>query len=117
MNGIAVATGLATITVRLGYQTSEAAAVFGAAAVDPGQLTTLTGEYYQSDLLPPITYQWYQAGALLSGETGTSLQAQGGAPNTPVHYEFRVTDSQGRTVTAGHTLMTTAGCGAQIECD
>ena len=58
----------------------------------------------------------YQDGASLSGETNAQLEAFGGSPNSTSFYEFRVTDSQGRTVAAGRTVFTTAGCGTLDEC-
>ncbi len=116
-NVIGVPGGSALATVFLTYQENVSVAIRGAGSVEPGQTTTLLGEYYESTFLPPIDYQWYQGGTQVSGETGATFQAQGGAPNTPTYYEFRVTDSQGRTVSAGHTVMTTAGCGSQLECE
>lgn len=109
--------GIATATVDLTCQNSVAAAILGGESVDPGQFVTIFGEYYQSDLLPPVTYQWYAGSTLLPGETGTSLQVQGGAPNTVAHFQFHVTDSENRTVSASRNVVTTAGCGAQLECE
>lgn len=108
--------GIATANATLSYQTSVAAAVLGLSYVDPGYSTTLSGEYYQSDLLPPISYQWYKDWSPISGEIGTTLEAFGGAPNSVSNYEFRVTDSQGRIVSASINLATSAGCGTQLEC-
>lgn len=106
----------ATATSTLTYRSSDPAAILGLSTVDPTSSIILTGEYYQSDLVPPVTFQWYQDGASLSGETNAQLEAFGGAPNSSSFYEFRVTDSQARTVTAGRTVFTTAGCGTLDEC-
>lgn len=108
--------GVGTVTANLGYQTTVAAAVLGSSAVDPGQSTTLTGEYYQSDLVPPINYQWYKNGSPISGQTGANLVVNAGSPNTRSTYLFSVTDSQSRTISASHDVLTTAGCGTRFVC-
>jgi len=108
--------GIATATSTLTYQPTAAAAVTGTSFLDPGQSTTLYGEYYQSDLLPPITYQWFKDESLINDATGTTVDVSSGDPNTSSRYEFRVTDSEGRTVSADFTVNTTAGCGTQLEC-
>jgi hypothetical protein len=47
--------GIATATGTITYQTTAAAGVSGTANIDPGQSAELAGEYYQSDLLPPVS--------------------------------------------------------------
>jgi hypothetical protein len=106
----------ATATSDLTYRASDPAAVLGLSSVDPGSSIILTGEYYQSDLVPPIAYQWYKDGSSLSGEINAELEAFAGAPNSVSFYEFRVTDSQGRSVSATTSIATGAGCGSQLEC-
>ena len=108
--------GIASATSTLAYQTTAAGAILGLSAIDPGQSTTLSGEYYASNLVPPISYQWYKDWSAISGETGTSLEAWAGESNSNSYYEFKATDAYATTVTIGHWLFTTAGCGTQIEC-
>jgi hypothetical protein len=115
MTGLS-AGGVGTVTANLGYQTTDPAGIQGSATVEPGGSTSLTGEFYQSDLVPPVGYQWYRDGTLISGATDATLQAWGGDPNTSSLYEFVVTDSQNRSVGASKSVFTTAGCGTQFIC-
>lgn len=117
LNSIALSGGgVATVSAKLGYQTTEAAAVLGPSYLQPGEGTTLSGEYYQSDLLLPVSFQWYKDGAAISGAIGETLGIAGGEPNESNFYEFRVTDAEARTVGAGRTVNTAAGCGTQLIC-
>jgi len=109
--------GIANATGKITYQTTAAAGVAGTSNLDPDQSAVLTGEYYQSDLLPPISYQWYKDGSAVSGATGSTLTVYATTANATNSYEFRVTDSESRTVSAFHDVITSAGCGTQIECD
>lgn len=109
--------GAATATAVLTYQTSAAAGVLGTSNIDPGQSAVLSGEYYQSDLLPPVSFQWYRDGSAISGASGATLTVYPSSANTTNSYEFRVTDSESRTVSAFHDVITSAGCGTQVECD
>lgn len=109
--------GTATATVRLRYQNTAPAAVMGMSMVELGGSTILEGEYYQSDLLPPINYQWYKNGSAISGATGTQLEVFGENANSVDIYQFRVTDTESRTVSASITINTGSGCAPpQLEC-
>jgi hypothetical protein len=108
--------GVATVNARLGYQTTVAAAVMGTGTIDPGQSSTLNGEFYESDLVPPVNFQWYRDESPISGATGASVQISGGDPNTSDTYKFLVTDAQNRSVSASLSVFTTAGCGTQFIC-
>jgi len=101
--------GVGTVTANLGYQTTAPAGILGSGSVDPGASTTLTGEFYESDLVPPVGYQWYRDGTPISGATNETLDAWGGDPNTTDAYEFQVTDSQNRMVSASKSVFTSCG--------
>lgn len=116
-NSVALSVGgIATVSANLGYQSTASAAVLGSNTVDPGMMSTLTGEYYQSDLIPPVTYQWFQDGGPITGAVDTTLAVYGGAPNSSSLYAFTVTDAQGRSVSASRLVVTTDGCGTLLQC-
>lgn len=107
---------VASANVNITYQTGAAAAVLGDVSAEPGYSVPLAGEYYQSDLVPPISYQWYENGSPLPGGTSPTITAYAPVnPNSGNTYEFRVTDSQSQSVSAIHTLWSTGGCGPYEE--
>ena len=109
--------GTATATVKLRYQNTAPAAILGPSMVDPEGSALLEGEYYQSDMVPPISYQWYKDGSAISGATGTQLEVFGGIANSINRYEFRATDSESRTVSASLFVNTGSGCAPpQVIC-
>jgi len=109
--------GTATAAVKLRYQNTAAAAVMGMSMVELGGSTILEGEYYQSDLVPPISYQWYKNASAISGATATQLEVFGENANSVDIYQFRATDSESRTVSASMTINTGSGCTPpQLEC-
>lgn len=118
LNQMALASGGSTsATVKLRYQNTRAAGIIGTHLIAYGQSATLSGEYYQSDLLPPISYQWYQDGSPISGATGTTLEIYSGEANTSSTYQFRTTDSENRMVSANFLVTTSSACGPPLlEC-
>jgi len=107
-------TATARADVALTYQRSAPASVLVPTVLSPGESTVITGEYYDATLVPPVSYQWFQDGAAVTGPTDdpqlTVHGPVGYTTNTYQNFEFRVVDSQGRSVSGYGQVMTTPTC-------
>lgn len=91
-------------TVRLPYQQSVAATVFGPTEVNPDEAFTLDADLHVANAVPPLAWSWYRAGVLLG--TSESLEWNGGQEGNVQDFEVRIVEGNGSQWSATHTVMT-----------